>query len=129
MPRIPAILVSPCCNANCGNGATPNFARGTLNAPMLRSSSLAALIFLDVPRPNCAEIRVDSETSPSDLTKLWCKMVTKAPVSISKRVGWPWIEHDPHGWDCPGQSGRHDKICGQRCGRKEKHAGRGNAQR
>src|SRR5437762_4823112 len=93
MPRIPAILVSPCCNANCGNGATPNFSRGTLNAPMLRSSSFAALIFLDVPRPNCAEILVDSETSPSDLTKLWCKMVTKAPVSISKRVGWARIEH------------------------------------
>jgi len=93
MPRMPAILVSPCCKANRGNGATPNFSGDILNMPMLKSLIFAALIRFDASRPNCAEIRVGSAASPSDLTKPSCKMVTNAPVSSTRRVDWPRIEH------------------------------------
>ena len=70
-----------------------NFSDGTLNAPMLRSSIFAALIRLDAPRANWAEIRVGSETNPSDVTKPSCSIVTNAPVSTSRRAGCPLIEH------------------------------------
>jgi hypothetical protein len=42
---------------------------------MLRSSILVALIGFISPRPNCVDIRVGSDASPSDLTKGSCKVV------------------------------------------------------
>src|SRR5438093_13635829 len=93
MPRMPAILLLPCCKAKFGREATPNFSGGALKPPMLRSLIFVALIRFDAPRPNCAEIRVGSDAIPTDLTKGSCNVVTKAPVSTSRRAGWPRIEH------------------------------------
>src|SRR4029450_9717301 len=89
IPSIPNILPLPCRGAKFGNAATPNFPGGTLKSPTLRSLICAALTFRLVPPGKRADRFVGFDAIPSDLKTASVKVVTNAPVSTSRRAGWP----------------------------------------